>query len=87
MEQKFWYRIWKMPERDGMEDFKNGMESSLPYFHTRCRALYLEKNIYRYRVVTNNIVTEVFNFNIYEYYLSTNRGSLQCFRYGGGRGY
>ena len=24
----------------------------------------------------NNIVTEVFNFNIYAYYLSTNRGAL-----------
>ena len=24
----------------------------------------------------NNIVTEVFNFNIYAYYLSTNRGTL-----------
>ena len=26
--------------------------------------------------MTNNIVTEVFNFNIYGYYLSTNRGSF-----------
>ena len=26
--------------------------------------------------MTNNIVTEVFNFNIHGYYLSTNRGSL-----------
>ena len=27
-------------------------------------------------MVINNIVTEVFNFNIYAYYLSTNRGTL-----------
>ena len=26
--------------------------------------------------VINNIVTQVFNFNIYAYYLSTNRGTL-----------
>ena len=46
-------------------------------FHTKFCALYLRKNIYRCRVVTSNIVTEVFIFNyIYGYYLSTNRGSL-----------
>ena len=39
-------------------------------------ALYLQKNTYRCRVVINNIVTEVFNFDIYAYYLSTNRGTL-----------
>ena len=52
----------------------NGRQSSiLPYqFHTRFRSLYLQKNTYRCRVVINNIVTEVFNFNIYGYYLSTN---------------
>ena len=45
----------------------NGRQSSiLPYqFHTRFCALYLQKNTYRCRVVINNIVTEVFNFNIY----------------------
>ena len=45
----------------------NGRQSSiLPYqFHTRFCALYLQKNTYRCRVVMNNIVTEVFNFNIY----------------------
>ena len=26
--------IWKMPEWNGMEDFKNEMEDNLPYFHT-----------------------------------------------------
>ena len=39
--------VWnmKMPEWNGMEDFKNGMEDNLPYeFHTRFRALYLQKN-------------------------------------------
>ena len=92
---KFWYGIWKMPEWNGMEDFKNGMEISvwnmedarmewngrqsfiLPYqFHTRFRALYLQKNTYRCRVVINDIVTEVFNFNTNAYYLSTNCGTL-----------
>ena len=34
MEQKFRYGILKMPEWNGMEDFKNGMEDNLPYFHT-----------------------------------------------------
>ena len=34
MEWKFRYGIWKMPEWNGMEDFKNGMEDNLPYFHT-----------------------------------------------------
>ena len=34
MERKFRYGIWKMPEWNGMEDFKNIMEDNLPYFHT-----------------------------------------------------
>ena len=34
MEQKFRYGIWMMPEWNEMEDFKNGMEDNLPYFHT-----------------------------------------------------
>ena len=56
----------------------NGRQSSiLPYqFHTRFCALYIQKNTYRCRVVINNIVTEVFNFNIYACYLSTYRGTL-----------
>ena len=42
---EFRYGIWKMPEWNGMEDFKNAMEDNLPYqFHTRFRALYLQKN-------------------------------------------
>ena len=61
-----WYGIWTMPEWNGMKDFKNEMEDNLPYqFHTRFCALYLQKNTYRCRVVINNTVTEVFNFNIY----------------------
>ena len=62
--------------QNGMEDFKNGMEDNLPYFHTGFCALYLQKNTYRCRVGINNIVTEVFNFNTCAYYLSTNRGTL-----------
>ena len=66
-----------MPEWKGMEDFQNGMEDKLPYqFHARFRALYLQKNTYRCRVVINNIVIEVFKFNVYPYYLSTNHGTL-----------
>ena len=74
--------IWNMEdarmEWNGRFQEWNGRQSSiLPYqFHTRFCALYLQKNTYRYRVVINNIVTEVFNFNIRAYYLSTNRGSL-----------
>ena len=29
MERKFRYEIWKTPEWNGMEDFKNGMEDLL----------------------------------------------------------
>ena len=66
MERKFWYGIRKTPEWNGMENFKNEMEGNLPYqFYARFCALYLQKNTYRCRVVINNIVTKVFNFNIY----------------------
>ena len=35
MEWKFRYGIWKMPEWNGMKDFKKDeMEDNLPYFHT-----------------------------------------------------
>ena len=46
MEWKFRYGIWKMPEWNGMEDFKNGMEGNLPYFHTK-PILDFEHGIYR----------------------------------------
>ena len=38
--------------------------------------MFLQKNTYRCRIGINSIVTEVFNFNIYAYYLPTNRGTL-----------
>ena len=74
--------VWNMEdarmEWNGRFQEWNWRQSSvLPYqFHTRFRALYLQKNTYRCRVVINNIVTEVFNFDVYAYYLSTNCSSL-----------
>ena len=74
--------VWNMEdarmEWNGRFQEWNGRQSSiLSYqFHTRFRALYLQKNTYRRRVVINNIVTEVFNFNIGACYLSTIRGTL-----------
>ena len=57
MERKFWYRIWKMPEWNGMEDFKNGMEENLPYFQTHS-ILDFAHGIYKkflWIVITKNI--------------------------------
>ena len=74
--------VWNMEdarmEWNGRFQEWNGRQSSilLYLFHTRFRALYLQKNTYRCRVVIINIVTEVFNFNIYAYDLSTNRRTL-----------
>ena len=56
--------IWKMPEWNGMEDFKNEMEDNLPYFHTNF-ILDFVHCIYRKMhtdvgCVINSIVTEVF---------------------------
>ena len=68
--------VWNMEdarmEWNGRFQEWNGRQSSiLPYqFHTRFRALYLQKNTYQCRVVINNIVAGVFNLNIYAYYLS-----------------
>ena len=78
MERKFRYGIWKMPEWNGRFQEWNGRQSFiLPYqFHTRFGALYSQKNTYRCRVVIKNIVTKVFNSNIYAYCLSSNRGTL-----------
>ena len=55
-----------------------GRQSSIfPYqFQTRFCALYLQKSTHWCRLVINNIVREVFNFNINAYYLSTNRCTL-----------
>ena len=74
--------VWNMEdarkEWTGKFQEWNGRQSStLPYqFHTRFCALYLQKNIYRYRIGINNIVTEVFNLNILAYYLSINHATL-----------
>ena len=78
MERKFRYGIWKMPKWNGrFQEWNRRQSSILPYqFHTRFPAWYFQKNTYPCRVVINNIVTEVFNFNIYAYCLSTNRGTL-----------
>ena len=81
MERKFWYKIWKMPEWNGRFQEWNGRQSSIfpsYQFHARFRALYLQKNIYRYgcRVIANNIVAEVFNFHIYEGSMTTDCNKL-----------
>ena len=74
--------VWNMEdvrmEWNGKFQEWNGRQSFiLPYqLHTRFCALHLQKNTYRCRVVINNIGTEVFNFNIYAYFLLTNRGAL-----------
>ena len=53
MERKFRYGIWKMPEWNGMEEFKNGIEDNLPYLHTNsvldfphgiCRKIYTDSD-------------------------------------------
>ena len=69
--------VWTMEDAtmdwNGRFQEWNGRQSFiLPYqFHIRFFALYLQKN-----TVLINIVTQVFNFNIYAYYLSTNCGTL-----------
>ena len=74
--------VWNMEdarmEWNGRFQEWNGRQSSiLPYqFHTRFCGLYLQKNTYQCPVVIHNIVTEVFSFNIYAYYLSTNRSTV-----------
>ena len=46
MERKFRYGTWKMPEWNGMEDFKNEMEDILPYFRTNSM-LHFAHGVYR----------------------------------------
>ena len=59
------------------QEWNERQSSILPYqFQTRFCALYLQKNTDRCRVVINNIVTVVFNFNIYGKCLSTNHSTL-----------
>ena len=71
--------IWNMEDakiecNGRFQEWNERQSSILSYrFHTRFRALYLQKYIYECRVVIDNIVTEVFNFSIYAYYLPTNK--------------
>ena len=70
--------------QNGMEWKISRMKDNLPHFHTdsilrRFCALHLQKNTYRCRVVINSTDTDVFYFNIYAYYLSTNRGTLVAY--------
>ena len=71
---------WKISRMEWNGRFQewNGRQFSilLYQFHTRFHALYLRKNTYGCRVVVNDIVTEVFNFNVYAYCLSVNRCTL-----------
>ena len=67
-----------------MEDFKNGMEdnflTSIPIpYQISCNAFTEKHILYRCRVVINNIVAEVFRFNIYVHYLRLNCGTLIVF--------
>ena len=66
MEWNGWFQEW------------NERQSSilLYQFHTRFGVLYSQKNTYRCRVVINNIVTKVFNCNMYAYCMSTNCDTL-----------
>ena len=73
-----WSREGARMEWNGRFQECNGKQAFiLPHqFHTRFCALYLQKNIYGCRVVINNNVTKVFNFNIYAYYFATNYSTL-----------
>ena len=70
--------VWNMEDarmewNGRFQDWNGRLSSMLPFVHCISD---LQKNTYRCQVVINNIVTEVFNFNIYAYYLLTNRGTL-----------
>ena len=66
-----------MKSNGKFQEWDGRQSSILPYqFHTTFRALYVPKITYRCRMVINNIVTEVFYFNIYANYLSTDRDTL-----------
>ena len=62
---------------NGIEDFKNGMEDNLLYFHTNSTLdlvhVFTEKYI-QMSGSDKQYCPEA--FNIYTYYLSTNRGTL-----------
>ena len=76
--------VWNMEdarmEWNGRFQVWNGRQSSiLSYqFHSSFFAMYLQKKICECRVVINNIVTEVFNLNIYAYFLWKNPGNSVC---------
>ena len=63
--------VWNMEdarmEWNGRFQEWNGRQSSIlpSQFRTKFRALYLQKSIYRCRVVINHIVTEAFNYACY----------------------
>ena len=72
MERKFRYGIWKMPESNEMEDFKNGMEDNLPYFHSNSILDFLNgiyRKLYRLRIVISKNIKKRLAIN----HLSTNR--------------
>ena len=72
MERKFRYGIWKMPESNGMEDFKNGMEDNLPYFHSNSILDFLNgiyRKLYRLRIVISKNIKKRLAIN----HLSTNK--------------
>ena len=53
MERKFRYGIWKMPEWNGMEDFKNGLEDNLPYFLTNSILEFIYRKILQIVIAKN----------------------------------
>ena len=75
MERKFRYGIWKMPEWNGTEDFKNGMENNLRHFLTKS-ILDFVHCIYRKIYTDIGYCRRSTVFNFYAYYLSKNRGTL-----------
>ena len=60
---------WKISRMEWKTIFHTSISSILDFVHC------LQKTTYRCRVVIKNIVTEIFNFNIYTYYLLTNCGT------------
>ena len=71
--------VWKMEDArmdtNGRFQERNGRQSSIPIPYQISCIVFTEKYI-PMSGSDNNIVTEVFNFNIYAYYLSTNRSTL-----------
>ena len=57
MERKFRCGIWKMPTWNGMQDFKNGMEDNLPYFHTNS-IQHVAHSIYKKNIIMRIVITK-----------------------------